>query len=115
MVIINNKWICAYDINKPPQEIRKMWDDGLLNPDGHHGDFATHVVYEIHHYTHKESESQTGGWCGMPSQDWVNETLGIKYRMTMMTGSHYEILDDKLTPTFQTKSMEELEKLFPDV
>jgi len=110
--MINGKLMCVYDMKKTPQEIRKMWDDGLLNPDGHYGDFSTHVVYEIHHYKHKESESQESGWCNFPSAIWVNDTLGIKYRMTMMTGSHYDIIDDKLTPTFQTKSMEELEKMF---
>ena len=115
MIKISNKWIWAYDVGKTPQEIRKMWDSGLLNPDGAYGDFSTHVANEIHHYRHLESKNPTGGWMGMPSQTWINDTLGIKYQMTMMTGSHISVIDDKLTPTFQTKSLEELEKFYGSV
>lgn len=107
--------ICAYDCEKTPQEIRKMWDDGKLNPDGNYSDFYTHVVGEIHHYKHKISDSASGSWGNLPTQTWINDTLGIKYVMTMFTGSHFEVLDDTLTPTFVTKSMEELERFFSDV
>ena len=48
-------------------------------------------------------------------QIWTNTTIGIQFGMDMLTGSRFTILNDKLTPTFHTSSMKDLEKLYSDV